>query len=85
MEKRILGAEDFHRKYGHNNQRKCKMEKDPNSKHPGNSGHNEKTKLMDNKQEQMRMKIFNSKNSKQTGPEKKFLPTDNNQNNKCTK
>ena len=24
-------------------------------------------------------------NSKQTGPEKKFLPTHNNQNNKCTK
>jgi hypothetical protein len=49
MEKRILGAEDFHRKYGHNNQRKCKMEKDPNSKHPGNLGHNEKTKHKDNR------------------------------------
>jgi hypothetical protein len=33
-----------HRKHGHNYQRKCKMQKDPNSKHPGNPGHNEKTK-----------------------------------------
>jgi phage-related minor tail protein len=36
----------FHREDGHNNQRKCKMQKDPNSKHPGNPGHNEKTKPM---------------------------------------
>jgi hypothetical protein len=34
----------FHREYQHNNQRKCKLQKDPNSKHPGNPGHNEKTK-----------------------------------------
>jgi hypothetical protein len=33
----------------HNNQRKCKMQKDPNSKHPGNPGHNEKTKPTDNR------------------------------------
>ena len=26
------------------NQRKCKMQKGPNSKHPGNLGHNDKTK-----------------------------------------
>ena len=25
------------------------MHKDPNPKHPGNSGHNEKTKLKDNR------------------------------------
>ena len=36
-----LGYRRFHRKHGHNNQRKCKMQKDPNSKHPGNPGHNE--------------------------------------------
>ena len=34
----------FHRGHGHNNQRKCKMQKEPNSKYPGNPGHNEKTK-----------------------------------------
>ena len=34
-------------KHGHNNQRKCKIQKDPNSKHPGNPGHNEKTKPME--------------------------------------
>jgi hypothetical protein len=39
----------FHRKHGHNNQRKCKMQKDPKSKHPGNPGHNEKTKPKDNR------------------------------------
>ena len=33
----------------HNNQRKCKMQKDPNSKHPGYPGHNEKTKPKDNR------------------------------------
>jgi hypothetical protein len=39
----------FHKEHGHNNQRKFKMQKDPNSKHPGNPGHNEKTKPMDNR------------------------------------
>jgi hypothetical protein len=39
----------FHREHWHNNQRKCKMQKDPNSKHPGNPGHNEKTKPTDNR------------------------------------
>jgi hypothetical protein len=39
----------FHREHEHNNKRKCKMQKDPNSKHPGNPGHNEKTKPSDNR------------------------------------
>jgi hypothetical protein len=39
----------FHRKHRHNSQRKCKMQRDPNSKHPGNPGHNEKTKPTDNR------------------------------------
>ena len=39
----------FHKEHQHNNQRKCKMQKDPNSKHPGNTGHNEKTKPTDNR------------------------------------
>jgi hypothetical protein len=51
MEERIAGVPKFHRKFhrkhGHNNQRKCKVQKDPNSKHPGNPGHNEKTKPKD--------------------------------------
>jgi chromosome segregation ATPase len=45
----ILRCRRFHREHGGNNQRKCKMQKDPNSKHPGNPGHNEKTKPMDNR------------------------------------
>ena len=48
IEQRISGAGN-HRKYWHNSQRKCKMQKDPNSKQPGNPGHNEKTKPTDNK------------------------------------
>jgi hypothetical protein len=39
-----LRGRRFHRKHGQNNQRKCKIQKDPNSKHPGNPGHSEKTK-----------------------------------------
>jgi hypothetical protein len=39
----------FHREHGHSNQRKCKMQKDPNSKHPENPGQNEKTKPTDNR------------------------------------
>ena len=47
MEERISGAEDsIGNMDGHNNQRKCKMQKDPNSKHGGNPRHNEKTKPM---------------------------------------
>ena len=41
MEERILGCRRLHREHWHNNQRKYKMQKDPNSKHPGNPGHNE--------------------------------------------
>jgi chromosome segregation ATPase len=44
-----LRCRRFNREHGHNNQRKCKMQKDPNSKHPGNSGHKEKTKPMNNR------------------------------------
>ena len=34
-----LGYRRFHREHQHNNQRKYKMQKDPNSKHPGNPEH----------------------------------------------
>jgi hypothetical protein len=48
VEQRISGAEDYiekkKKKKGTQNQRKCKMQKDSNSKHPGNPGQNEKTK-----------------------------------------
>jgi hypothetical protein len=45
MEEKNLRCRRFHRKHRHNNQRECKMQKkNPNSKHPGNPGHNEKTK-----------------------------------------
>ena len=39
----------FHREHRHHNKRKYKTQKDPNSKHPGNTGHNEKTKPTDNR------------------------------------
>ena len=45
----LLRCRRFHREHGHNNKRKCKMQKDPNTKHPRNPGHNEKTKPMDNR------------------------------------
>ena len=44
-----LRCRRFHREHRHNSQRKYKMQKDPNSKHPGNPGHNEKTKPTDNR------------------------------------
>jgi hypothetical protein len=44
-----LRCRRFHREHQYNNQRNYKMQKDPNSKHPGNSGHNEKTKPTDNR------------------------------------
>ena len=44
-----LRCRRLHRECEHNNQRKCKVQKGPNSKHPGNSGHNEKTKQKDNR------------------------------------
>jgi hypothetical protein len=49
MEERISDAEDSIEKNVQNHQRKFKMVKDPNSKYPGNPGHNEKTKPMDNR------------------------------------
>ena len=47
MEERIFGAEDSMENIG--KKRKWKMQKDPNSKHSGNPGHNEKTKPKDNR------------------------------------
>ena len=47
-----LRCRRFHREHLHNNQRKCKMQKDPNSKHSGNPGHNEKTKPTDNRMDE---------------------------------
>jgi hypothetical protein len=46
MEEKISGAEDS-REHGHNNERKCKMQKDPNPNDSGNPGHNKKTKPKD--------------------------------------
>jgi chromosome segregation ATPase len=48
MEERILGAEDC-TEIMVTKIKKKSMEKDPNSKHPGNPGHNEKTKPTDNR------------------------------------
>ena len=44
-----LRCRRFHREHWHNNQRKCKMRKAPNPKHPRKPEHNEKTKPTDNK------------------------------------
>ena len=44
-----LRCRRYHRKHRHSSQRQCKMQKDPNPKHPRNSGHNEKTKPKDNR------------------------------------
>jgi hypothetical protein len=48
IEERISVAEDTIENR-HNSQRKCKMQKASNPKHPGNPGHNEKTKPKDNR------------------------------------
>jgi hypothetical protein len=48
LEERISGAEDTLENTD-NSQRKCKKQNVPNPKHPGNSGHNEKTKPKDNR------------------------------------
>ena len=48
MEKRISGAEDSIRNIG-TTIKENKMQRDPNSKHLGNPGHNEKTKATDNR------------------------------------
>jgi septal ring factor EnvC (AmiA/AmiB activator) len=44
-----LRCRRFHREHRHKNQRKWKMQKGPNSKHPGKPGHNENTKPADNR------------------------------------
>ena len=51
MEERISGAEDSIENIGTTIEEnaKCKMQKDPNSKRPGNPGHNEKTKPTHNR------------------------------------
>jgi hypothetical protein len=49
MEKRISGAEDSIENMDTTIKQKCKMQKDPNQKHPGNPEHNEKTKPKDNR------------------------------------
>ena len=52
MEERDSGAEDSIENIGttiNNNNKKYKMQKDPNSKHLGNPGHNQKTKPTDNR------------------------------------
>jgi hypothetical protein len=49
MEERISGAEDSIRNMDTTIKKKCKIQKDPNSKHPENPGHNEKTKPTDNR------------------------------------
>jgi chromosome segregation ATPase len=48
-ERENLRCRRFHREHQHKNQRKCKMQKDSNSKHTGNPGHNEKNKTTDNR------------------------------------
>jgi hypothetical protein len=49
MEKKISSAEDSIENMGTTIKEKSKMQKDSNSKHPGNPGHNEKIKLKDNR------------------------------------
>ena len=49
MEERISGAEDSIENIGTTIKDNTKRKKDPNSKHPGNTGHNEKTKPTDNR------------------------------------
>jgi hypothetical protein len=43
-----LRCRRYYRKHLHNSQRKRKVQKVPNLKHPGNPGHNKKTKPKDN-------------------------------------
>ena len=49
MEERISGTEDSIENIGTTIKENTKTQKDPNSKHPGNPGHNEKTKTTDNR------------------------------------
>jgi hypothetical protein len=57
MEERISGGEDSIENIGTTIKENTKCKKQPNSKHPGNPGHNEKNKPTDNRRK-MRMKIF---------------------------
>ena len=49
MEERISGAEDSIENISTPIKENGKCKNDPNSKHPGNTGHNEKTKPTDNR------------------------------------
>jgi hypothetical protein len=50
IEERISGAEDTIENIDTKvKNAKCKMQKNPNPKHPGNPGHNEKTKPKENR------------------------------------
>jgi hypothetical protein len=49
MEERISGAEDSIENMDTTIKENTKSKKGPNSKHPENPGHNEKTKPMDNR------------------------------------
>ena len=49
MEERNSGAEDSKKTWTQQSKKNVKCKKDPNSKHPGNPGHNEKTKPTDNR------------------------------------
>jgi hypothetical protein len=49
MEERISGAEDSIGNMDTTIKENAKCKKDSNSKHPGNPGHNEKTKTTDNR------------------------------------
>jgi hypothetical protein len=42
-----LRCRRFHREHQHNDQRNCKMQKDPNSKHIGNPGQNRRNKIIE--------------------------------------
>ena len=49
IEERISGSEDSVENIYTTIKENAKCKKDPNSKHPGNPGHNEKTKPVDNR------------------------------------
>ena len=49
MEERMSAVEDSIKNISTTIKENAKCKKDPNSKHPGNPGHNEKTKPTDNR------------------------------------
>jgi hypothetical protein len=49
MEERISGADDYIEYMDTTMNENAKCKKDPNSKHPGNPGHKQKTKPKDNR------------------------------------